>query len=68
MIKILLITTALAGFLVFYWEKVPKPIKTALEDAKTLSGEVIEKGSDMPDPVKKYMKKNLVPKINKFLE
>jgi len=68
MTKFLLIITLLVGLLVFYWEKVPKGIKTALKDAKTMSGEVIEKGSDMPYSVKKYVKKELVPKINEFLE
>jgi len=68
MIKFLLITTLLAGLLLYYWDKVPSRVKTALQDAKTMSGEVIEKGNGMPDSVKKFVDNRLIPEIKEFLK
>lgn len=68
MIKFAVITTLLVGLLLYYWDRVPTRVKTALQDAKTLSGEVIEKGDGMPDSVKKFVDNKLIPEVKKFLE
>jgi hypothetical protein len=64
----MLLMPVLVGLLLYYWDKVPNRVKTALQDAKTMSGEVIEKGEYMPDSVKKFVDNKLIPEVKKFLE
>ena len=66
--KTLIAVTALTAFIWFNWDKVPQPIKKVLGGIKTVSGEVIEKGQDMPDPVKQYVDSVFAPKVDKLKE
>jgi len=62
MIKLTILIVSLAGLLLFNWDKIPQPVKDVLWDAKTVSGEILEKGMDMPSPVKAYVDTSLTKK------
>jgi hypothetical protein len=66
MIKLLILIVAVTGLTIYHWDKVPQPVKNLIWDAKTVSGEVLEKGKDMPSPVKKYVDEKVIPKAKEL--
>lgn len=64
--KTLIVIIALMAIVAFNWDKVPQPVKNVLGDVKTVSGEVLERGKDMPEPVEEYVAQKITPKAKKI--
>jgi len=65
MIKLITLIV-LVGLIWFNWDKLPPIVRNVLKYAGKVSGEVYEKGKDMPDPVKKYVDTKITPKAKEI--